>query len=303
MAIITSRTRENAKVEIDYDICNNCFLCEHICPGKPLFIENGRVQVDQSRIFGCIGCGLSVTVCPEDCITVEGREMVMSDFYSLPNPDEAISYESYLSLMQTRRSIRHFKKQEISAEIIDKILLAASSAPMGLPPSDVEVIIINGFDKVKEFSDDFVDYVSSIRYLFSNPALMIMRPFISKEDAQTMKSFVQPMLKYFIEKKKDGEDWLLYGAPLAFCFNTGPYADPADSHIAATYAMIAAESLGLGTCMIGSVVPFIKKGAKDLKQKWGINTKIREGLFLLAGYPKYKFRKGIRRTFAKVHFA
>jgi nitroreductase/Pyruvate/2-oxoacid:ferredoxin oxidoreductase delta subunit len=303
MAIVTSRTNENARVEIDYNICTDCFLCEHVCPGKPLFVENGRVHVDQSRIFGCIGCGLCVAVCPEDCITVEGREMRINDFFILPNPEEAASYESFVNLMQARRSIRHFKKQEVPQDIVDKILNAASFAPMGLPPSDVDVIVLNGFDKVKEFSDDFVNYVSSIRYMFTSPALMLMRPFISKEDAQTLKSFVQPMLKYFVEKKKEGEDWLLYGAPLAFCFQTGPYADPADSHIAATYAMIAAESLGLGTCMIGSVVPFIKKGAKGLKSKWDINPKIRDGLFLIVGYPKYKFRKGIKRTFAKVHYA
>jgi len=303
MAIITSRTSENAHVAIDYNVCNNCFLCEHVCPGKPLYIENGRVHIDQSRIFGCIGCGLCVAVCPEDCITIEGREIKNSDLFALPDPETAASYDSFINLMQARRSIRHFKKKEVTSDIVDKILSAAANAPMGLPPSDVEVVVLNGFDKVKEFSDDFVDYANTIKYMFSSPALMLMRPFISKEDAQTLKSFVQPMLKYFVEKKKDGEDWLLYGAPLAFCFHTGPYADPADSHVAATYAMIAAESLGLGTCMIGSVVPFIKKGAKDLKHKWGINPKIRDGLFLLAGYPKFKFRKGIRRTFAKVHYA
>ena len=46
-------------------------------------------------------------------------------------------------------------------------------------------------------------------------------------------------------------DLLFYGAPCVLLFHQSPYADPVDGHIACTYAMIAAESLGLGTCMIG----------------------------------------------------
>ncbi|MFZ4465107.1 MAG: nitroreductase, partial [Bacteroidales bacterium] len=46
-------------------------------------------------------------------------------------------------------------------------------------------------------------------------------------------------------------------------FYGSPYADPADPLIAATYAMIAGESLCLGTCMIGAVHPFIQNGSKQ----------------------------------------
>ena len=50
----------------------------------------------------------------------------------------------------------------------------------------------------------------------------------------------------------------LYDAPVALCFYGSPCCDPAGPVIAATYAMPAAESLGLGTCMIGGNDPFIQ---------------------------------------------
>jgi len=64
--------------------------------------------------------------------------------------------------------------------------------------------------------------------------------------------------------------------------------------------MLAAESLGLGTCMIGSVHPFLSHGATALKKEYNINPKNRNGIFLIIGYPKVKYHKGIKRTFAKV---
>jgi nitroreductase len=37
--------------------------------------------------------------------------------------------------------------------------------------------------------------------------------------------------------------------------------------------MLVAESLGLGSCMIGSIAPMIKKGGDQIKKKYGIDLK------------------------------
>ena len=93
-----------------------------------------------------------------------------------------------------------------------------------------------------------------------------------------------------------------YDAPLAMYFYGSPYTDPADPIIAATVAMYAAESLGLGTCMIGSVHPLIQNGkkARMFREKYKIKYTSREGLIVLFGYPAVKYEKGIKRTFASV---
>ena len=54
-----------------------------------------------------------------------------------------------------------------------------------------------------------------------------------------------------MDQDRQGVDWFFYDAPLALYFYASPYADPADPLIPATYAMLAGESLGLGTCMLG----------------------------------------------------
>ena len=103
---------------------------------------------------------------------------------------------------------------------------------------------------------------------------------------------------------KKGENIVTYDAPLALYFYGSPYVDPADPLIAATYAMTAAESLGLGTCMIGGVHPFIQSGkaAENFRQKYGIRYKSREGLIVIIGYPRVKYHQGLTRTFANIDY-
>ena len=91
---------------------------------------------------------------------------------------------------------------------------------------------------------------------------MWMWRLMGKETYQVMKSFGNPLVKFMVETKQKNENYLLYDAPLALYFSSSPYADLADPYIPATYAMLAAESLGLGSCMIGSVQPMIQYGAK-----------------------------------------
>jgi nitroreductase len=101
---------------------------------------------------------------------------------------------------------------------------------------------------------------------------------------------------------KKGDNWVNYDAPLAMYFYGSPYTDPADPIVAATYAMLAGESFGLGTCMLGGVHPLIQNGkkAKLFREKYGIKFPSREGLFVIFGYSKVKYLKGIKRSFAEI---
>lgn len=299
MAIITSRTHENGRIIISYEHCNSCGLCVKVCKDFSLVMENNRPVVSNHPLFGCMACGQCMAVCPTNAIEISGREMTAADRIDLSEARDKTSYPQLKNLMINRRSIRDFKDKEVEEELINKIIEAATSAPMGLPPSDVQLIVLKGKDKVREFSFDVIDYFKKISWLFSNKFIWLWRLF-GKETYEVMKSFGQPLVDFMVDTKDKDENYLLYDAPLAMYFLASPYSDPADPHITATYAMLAAESLGLGTCMIGSVHPIIQYGAKKLKKKWHIPAKAPAGIIVLMGYPKYKYKSGIRRSFAEV---
>jgi NAD-dependent dihydropyrimidine dehydrogenase PreA subunit len=300
MPIATRRAKGNAQVIIDHEHCSLCGLCVEVCKGKPLFIQGDRVCVDQSILFGCIGCGQCAAVCPQRCIIIEGRDLSAEDLLEMPPREQWADYTQFHALLQSRRSTKIFsagkwKERSLKRFLIPWLLLRwdfrlrkwKSWFCMGLIGSGSSPEILWVFSKPK--SGCF-------------PAgLSADATFIGKDVYGLMKTFVAPLPKFFSEKMARGEDWLLYDAPLAMYFHASPTADPMDYAIAATYAMLAAQSLGLGTCMIGSVAPFLKYKNK-INNKYGIPKDNQQGLMVIFGYPQYKYTRSIKRSLGNVKF-
>lgn len=302
MAIPTSRTNEKGRITVDYDKCNLCGLCIKVCPDQSLVMVSDKIEENPGAIYGCIGCGHCVSICPEDAIMVEGCTIKQTDFYPLPPVESAATYEPLASLLIRRRSVRAFKNKPVEDKVVTKILDASISAPVGVPPSDVGVVVLKSKEVVRQFAFDFVDYASKVMKYFTPSLLKLMRPFYSKETYAYFHDFVIPLYKDLEQVKRQGKDRLFYDAPLAMVFYGTPYADPADPVIVATYAVMAAESLGLGSCMIGSVTPVYKRGGKAFIRKYGIPDHTKHGIAVIFGYPKYHYRKAIKRTFTNIKF-
>ncbi len=304
MAIPTSRVKEIGTITLIDEKCNGCGLCVSVCKDFSLILENGKVALSNTPIFGCIGCGHCMAICPTGAIEISGREISPSDLFQLPQKESATDYESLLSLLMRRRSVREFNNKPVSDEMIQKIIDAATTAPMGLPPSDVNVLVLNGQAKVRAFAQDFCLYLKGMKWFVSSWFLALMRPFWGKANHEMFKGFVKPLFDVYIGSLEKGENVVNYDAPLAMYFYGSPFTDPADPIVAATYAMLAGESLGLGTCMLGAVHPLIQNGSKAriFREKYGIKFKSREGLIVIFGHSKVKYQKGIRRTFASVTF-
>jgi len=303
MSIPTTRDKKPANISINTDKCTGCGLCVDVCKDFGLEIVDHKVAISDKPIFGCIACGHCMMVCPTDVIAIEGRTLAPVQLFNLPDKSTVPSYESLLAMLYRRRSVREFKDKPVEKEKINQILEAAQTAPMGLPPSDVHVVVLENKVQVHAFASDFSNYLSSIRWMTSNWFMALMRPFWGKANDEMMHSFVKPVFNTFVDSMNKGHNWINYDAPLAMYFYGSPYSDPADPIIAATYAMLAGESLGLGTCMLGAIHPFIQNGKKArlFREKWGIKYQSREGLVVIFGYADVHYSQGVKRTFADIH--
>ncbi|MDD3877693.1 MAG: nitroreductase family protein [Bacteroidales bacterium] len=304
MSIPTSRTNEKGVIKINTLKCTGCGLCVTVCKDFGIVIKDGKAIVHGNSLFGCIGCGHCMAICPEGAIEISGRTISPDDLIELPSEESIADYNSIVSLMKTRRSIREFSDKEVSDEYIDKIIKAAQTAPMGLPPSDVHLLVLNRRHKVNAFAKDFCEHLSSMKWFVSGIVLNLMRPFVKRSDYLMFRDFIKPLIEIYTSEMNKGINFVTYDAPLVIYFYGSPYCDPADPLIAATYAMLAAESLGLGTCMLGAIHPFIQNGksAQRFRDKYKIKYKSREGIVLIIGYSRIKYRKGIDRTFADVNY-
>lgn len=302
MTLNIGRTHETATVTLDTSLCSACGLCTRVCKGGPLREDAGKVVVDPSHHWGCMGCGHCMAVCPRHCITVTGRDLVPQDTVPLPPRDQRAGYDSLRALMLARRSVRNFKDQEVPREAIEQILKAASSAPMGIPPSEVGVLVLEGRGKVARFRRELLIAARAMKRMFSPPVLWLFKPFLGKENYQMMKTFVLPVLDTYLTKDKEGQDWFFYDAPLALYFYGSAWADPADTVIAATYAMLAGESLGLGSCMLGFPGHLIKH-SKVMKARYRLPMKLQPGLVVVFGTPAVPYQRAVERRFANINYA
>jgi len=319
MAIPTSRTREKGHIHIDAAQCNGCGKCVEVCkdfglelvevhaqsaPPGPKAHASQTAKAKETSLFGCYACGHCMAACPQEAITIHGRTLSPSDLFQLPTLQHKASYEQLLNLLQHRRSIREFVDKKVEPEVIDKILTAATTSPMGIPPSDVHVLVFDSKEKNRKFAEDYCAFLQGKRWLVSKWFLAVMRPFLGRETTELFRLFDRPLLEAYIGHMEQGINVITYDAPLMLYFYGTPYVDPADPIVAATTAMYAAESLGLGTCMLGAIHPFIQSGggAKKFREKYGIRHTSREGLFVIFGYPSVKYREGLKRTFASVKY-
>ncbi len=301
MPVINSRTREGGQPVINHDACTRCGACLQVCPSEVLQLWDGKVQVNHNIGFDCIGCGQCMAACPADAIAVTGRGLSPADVFAIDR--EAIATpEQLAALLASRRSVRRFKREPVKRELLGRVLELAALAPMGIPPWDVGVSVLDKPEKVRALASDIIQAARHSRPVVQAMASPLLHPIMARGvPVEMITTFLLPLIDTLVAEWDNGRDKLLYDAPAALLFHHSPYSEAADAHIAATYAMLAAHSLGLGTIWIGTVPPFLAR-SKDLRLKYHVPAGHQPAACLLLGHPAVQFRKGIQRTFERVEY-
>jgi len=284
VTIFHSIYREPGKVTVDDKTCSQCGLCTGICPAKVLIIEEGRLQVSDKSLFGCIACAHCMMVCPTGAITVSGR-------------GERANVNQLEALMRARRSVRHFRESPVDPKLVERVVELASTAPMGIPPWDVGCVSVIGREEVRRVAGKIIKGYEGFLQIFRPWLLAVMRPFIGKMKYEIFAGFIHPLAQTYVDEHRKGHDKLFYDAPALLIFHHSPYTDVLDAGIACTYAMLAAESLGLGSTIIGGAPPILQRN-RALRRRLGIPDSNTPSVALILGHPAVRFHKTIRRRFA-----
>jgi len=129
---------------INTETCSKCGICVDVCPANVIEKNtNGIVAFKQENIAICLGCGQCMAVCNTKSIFAKGLKYETDLF-------EFADTESFLSLLQHRRSVRRFKAKAVSKEEIEKIIQAVSYAPHGDSHQHVEITVVNSREKIME---------------------------------------------------------------------------------------------------------------------------------------------------------
>lgn len=288
------------EVIVDKQKCTKCGICIETCHSYLEKDEEGFpcAKKLEDSFFGCIQCGHCMMVCPNDAIEIVGEAI---DKEHLRELSKEADFDSLNALFLKRRSIRKFKEQEIPHDVLEKVVQAAATAAVSIPPSELKVLVIKGRKKVQELADDVVKEMEHVDKMFKPFSLFLMKIFAGETTYRMFKEFVLPLCKLTIEERKKGVDYLFYDAPAVMLFYSTELSDKEDQLIAATQATLAAESLGLGTCWIGSLGAMLQM-SKKLRKKYGILKGDKVGSGFILGYPDVKFHKAFQRNFKQVTF-
>ena len=105
-------------VVIDREKCIGCGLCAADCPAEKLTVTDGKAVYTP----GCIQCGHCVAVCPRAAVSIP--EYDMADVEEYDRETFTVDPENFLHAVKFRRSIRNYREEAISREVLERILEA-----------------------------------------------------------------------------------------------------------------------------------------------------------------------------------
>jgi nitroreductase/NAD-dependent dihydropyrimidine dehydrogenase PreA subunit len=286
---------------VNHDTCQKCQLCIEVCPCNIIeYDKNNLVNFIAERESICLHCGQCMAVCTTKSIEVEGLSYEQ-DFVNLPKSD--VDYKSYMDFISTRRSVRNFKSKAVEDEKIEQILDSISFAPHGASPEKINITVVKNRSVIESALPHMEHFLDNIVKWVDNPiASYMIKRKKGEETFNTVKNHLYPLVKAGNYNSQLG-DRITRNAPLLIIFHADKGAEEHtnNSLIYATYAMFAAQALGLGTTMIGIVPAAINK-VKEVREIFHIPEENEAVISLIAGYPKYKYQRAIKRSRHKIEY-
>ncbi len=251
-------------IRIDQSKCIQCKLCIKDCLAYCYeWNEQENTIIFANNNRSCLECGHCISCCPQNAIVYENMGNSPFEFNDKEHPISIPSFESLNRMLQAKRSIRHYKSTPVQPEILAKVQLAMSYAPTGSNSRTMECKILSNPAEIQELSKAVMN-------------TLIEAPTTTEEYRE-----------HLLHNQKIGKDSIFFKAPHVLIIHGDGEGDLINSSIAITYAMLAAESLGLGSCWIGLayMALLVNKEARQSLAK--IPNKI-WGVFTL-GYPDMKY--------------
>jgi len=220
----------NIKFIVDSSKCLHCGLCEQDCISKIIKLNSDKIpQISASDENYCLKCQHCLAICPVGAISILGKNP--EDSYPCRNlPDN----EQLLNLIQSRRSFRHYKQENLPPEKLQKLKNMLKFIPTGCNSHNLHFSIIEDINVMNRFRNRTNNKLKKI--LLSTGNSTIIKKFQKHKNAII-----------------NGEDVIYRNAPHLIVVSspvTAPCANE-DGIIALSYFELYAQSLGIATCWCG----------------------------------------------------
>lgn len=262
--------------KIDKEKCTNCGKCSSDCPVLIIDKKTEFPTIKEGKEDNCLKCMHCLAICPEAALSIWGKEPNDSILTNVKMPET----EDLESLMQTRRSIRKFKKMEVDKTLIHHMTKMASYAPTAKNENAVQFTVVDDKEELAKLREQAYN---QIKACFEEDRL--------PKKYQFLNNFRQVWEAKQIDVIfRDAPHMLICSAPKD-C--TLPVVD---STIAMTYFDLLANANGLGTLWDGFAKDVFEKIDTNLKESVGIPKDHVVAMVLMFGYPANHYARSIQNN-------
>jgi len=290
---------ENSKVIINLDDCTKCKACVNECNYYHFDSETLRLADDMDE--NCIECGKCVAVCPVNAINLKVHSGIQ--LKDVPAKENLPSFDTLINLFQTRRSRRQFKEKKVQKELIEKILDSAGRySATGHNEENVYFTVVQNRELLKKLSDECSKQVKNLVEKFEDPqGRESLKSVFSDELMRKVEGVIPSFKRKLILIAKGKEVWRWNAELIIIHSPKASISLIENCTLAACQIMLAAETLGLGTCSLGYITAFFniyRSVSKIVK----IPIKHVVGYTLAIGYPKAHYYRIPARKPLKVQW-
>ena len=131
--------------------CIHCGLCIQDCIGRNVLeFDENKVPFEKNP-DNCIKCQHCLAICPVGALSFKGKNP--KDSAEIIKHDD----KNLLNLIQSRRSIRQYKKENVPPEIMSKLKNMLKWTPTGVNNHNLHFSFVDDINVMNDFRNSIYD--------------------------------------------------------------------------------------------------------------------------------------------------
>lgn len=244
-------------ISVDKVKCKKCGICISLMEGYCIFSKGGYPAFDFSVCNLCKKC---VAICPSQAIMINNIYPEKIKVYMPVSPPDL------KKMFEKRRSIKHFKKQQIPRKILEDIVSVAKYAPN--QNNNISILVIDDIELINEIDKKALLFVKFFYRLFFSIKPLVSLLDIFFKGLKVIKRKMENTLKTHKHVVKENTQALI----IAIGDRYAPVTESSAHYLLSTM-MYYAESLGIGNCLMDSIKITFDTN-RSLRKKFNIKKNI-----------------------------
>lgn len=236
------------KIQIIRGKCARCGICRLRCPACFTADENGVAAI-RNNAASCISCGHCVALCSHGAVVHADIPLEAIE----PLGNSSISPDEFEILVKKRRSHRRFENRAVPDEMLKRLLDIACFSPTGVNVQEVSVKVLRRPERIRALAEGAVRYFADLSESLEAEASSYKAEGVQIPETLDLKIKKNARYRNMAASFEKGHDPIFHKAPAVFVFHAPELCPtPKDDCVIASHTVVlAAETIGLGTCYIG----------------------------------------------------